>query len=325
MTTSLSPNSTRISDENFKILKSNEYDKLLTRNYKISQLKTMAKFYKEKVSGNKKTLTERLYGCLKRKSSSIKLQRHWRGYIRRVLMKLRGTNKGTGYVNDTDFLSLDSIADIPYEQLFSFEENGRTFAFSAKSFYNLITDKDSPKNPYTRSTITIDIISTFYKFVKYSIMLNEPLEIAIDNDTGIMSQQHIINMKVQNTFNKIDTFGHITDTAWFNDLNRPMLIKFIMELVDIWEYRADIHIDVKRAIYPPNGKPFDDMNIVHQLEHDTNSLKTTILGILDRLIFGEQGIANQSLGAYYILCALTLVSHSAANALPWLYQSVAHT
>ena len=32
---------------------------------------------------------------------------------------------------------------------------------------------------------------------------------------------------------------------------------------------------------------------------------------------------SKALGAFYILAALTLVSPSAAMALPWLYQSVA--
>jgi len=33
---------------------------------------------------------------------------------------------------------------------------------------------------------------------------------------------------------------------------------------------------------------------------------------------------NRSLGAYYVLAALTLVSDEARNSLPWLYQSVAY-
>jgi hypothetical protein len=31
---------------------------------------------------------------------------------------------------------------------------------------------------------------------------------------------------------------------------------------------------------------------------------------------------SRSLGAYYVLGALTLVNEEAANALPWLYQSM---
>ena len=34
--------------------------------------------------------------------------------------------------------------------------------------------------------------------------------------------------------------------------------------------------------------------------------------------------SSRSLGAYYILSALTLVNHDAAEAMPWLYQAVLH-
>jgi hypothetical protein len=33
---------------------------------------------------------------------------------------------------------------------------------------------------------------------------------------------------------------------------------------------------------------------------------------------------NQSLGAFYILGALTLVNNQAAESMPWLYESVFH-
>jgi hypothetical protein len=33
---------------------------------------------------------------------------------------------------------------------------------------------------------------------------------------------------------------------------------------------------------------------------------------------------SQSLGAYYVLSALTLVSQPAQAAMPWLYESVVH-
>ena len=44
---------------------------------------------------------------------------------------------------------------------------------------------------------------------------------------------------------------------------------------------------------------------------------------MENLISKSGDKDNQALGAFYILAALTLVSTSAAIALPWLYQSVA--
>ena len=40
------------------------------------------------------------------------------------------------------------------------------------------------------------------------------------------------------------------------------------------------------------------------------------------LQFANQTAEHQQLGAMYVLTALTIVSHSAADSLPWLYASV---
>mgnify|MGYP001215003886 CR=1 FL=1 len=55
-----------------------------------------------------------------------------------------------------------------------------------------------------------------------------------------------------------------------------------------------------------------------------NELKTTSMSIIERFI--KSGVSEQfkSLGAQYVLTALTIVSNNAAIALPWLYQSVVY-
>ena len=55
----------RIKDENFSILGPENYVILEDHNYKIAHLKMMLKHYKQRVSGTKRELTERLYNYLK--------------------------------------------------------------------------------------------------------------------------------------------------------------------------------------------------------------------------------------------------------------------
>jgi hypothetical protein len=47
------------------------------------------------------------------------------------------------------------------------------------------------------------------------------------------------------------------------------------------------------------------------------------LNVLENLVNTGINVDSKSLGAYYVLSALTLVNETAAEALPWLYQSVA--
>ena len=123
-------------------------------------------------------------------------------------------------------------------------------------------------------------------------------------------------------FQKIDTFGHITDASWFITLDKPYLIKLVRELADIWNYRASLTPMIKTAICPPHGNPFSGIEMNSLTIQSEQRLKMNILNIFDNLLSKSPERNNQALGAFYILGSLTLVSQSAANALPWLYESV---
>ena len=67
---------------------------------------------------------------------------------------------------------------------------------------------------------------------------------------------YILEMKILNLFQNMDSLGNYTNMSWFNNLNKDSLILFLNELIDIWNYRASIPDSVKREICPPTGNPF---------------------------------------------------------------------
>ena len=91
---------------------------------------------------------------------------------------------------------------------------------------------------------------------------------------------------------------------------------------DIWSYRANLSDTIKREICPDYRDLFRVMFLVDIRLVTLPILQEIALSIMEKLV--RSGINNDSrcLGANYVLCALTLVSHEAAVALPWLYQSV---
>ena len=95
------------------------------------------------------------------------------------------------------------------------------------------------------------------------------------------------------------------------------------ELGDIWGYRAQLSDTVKREICPPIGDPFRTINIHTLPNHTIEGLKKMALTTMESLVRRGVNESSRALGANYVLCALTLVNNDAANALPWLYQSVA--
>jgi hypothetical protein len=53
-----------------------------------------------------------------------------------------------------------------------------------------------------------------------------------------------------------------------------------------------------------------------------DELREIVLDTIMNMVYKGQNAEYQQLGAMYVLTALTIVSPSAANSLPWLYASV---
>ena len=108
-------------------------------------------------------------------------------------------------------------------------------------------------------------------------------------------------------------------------MNRNLLIKFVRELLEIWNYRSQITNEIKRTICPPNGDPFRNLNMTYiHTESNIHNVKKVILEVLEKLVNGGIDKDSKSLGAYYVLGCLTLVNADAATSLPWLFQSFAY-
>lgn len=314
----------KISNDDFIIPEFKDWALMTEINYNCSQLKKIAKFYKQKVSGNKNELVYRILNFLKFSQFAITIQKYWKGYLRRHYNKLKGEacfdRKCT---NETDFLSFTDLKKIDYSQFFSYKDSDNfIYGFDVKSIYNLFKHQKELKNPYNRKLFPKHIVDNLTKIIRLSPLLKEEVHIKLVDNTTHLSAKKIMELKAISLFHKIDTFGHITDIAWFTSLNKPRLIKYIKELHDIWFYRAQLTNQIKYAICPPNGNPFHDTVIQNLNDKSETTLKKTVLRIIENMISKSQNNEHQSLGAFYVLGAFTLVNFDAAEALPWLYQSV---
>ena len=305
------------------------YDMILTTNYNVQQLKSIAKSYKLKVSGNKKEIQTRIFIFLKLSSVIIKIQKIFRGRLQRNYNIYHGPafKNRELCTNDSDFLTGDEMKTMPYPQFFSYKDtDGFVYGFDLISLYNLISKSGKiVKNPYNRNNIPPQVIQDMKRLMKLSKVLRIYIEIDIIDVMQDISPQKNIELRTLDLFQNIDALGNYSDPAWFSSLSRIQLIKFARELIDIWNYRAQLSINVKRAICPPNGEPFRLLNfqaITH--ENNIDKIKKTILDILEIIVNRGIDRDSQSLGAYYVLAALTLVNENTATALPWLYQSVSY-
>tara|TARA_B100001769_G_C22090620_1_gene588211 strand:- start:156 stop:1286 length:1131 start_codon:yes stop_codon:yes gene_type:complete len=315
-----------VMEEAFVIPKFHEYQKLKQCNYKVKFLKEICRHYKQKVSGNKHELVVRMYNHLRLSSSIVKIQRVWKKHLLNLYNTLRGPGRFDRKlcVNETDFYTMEDIASVPYSQLYTYrDEAGQIYAFEITSLFNLFKKGTAhTTNPYNRMPFPSHVRDDLKRILKVCKVFGDDIDVSIE-EPEVVPVTKQLELRAIGLFHDIDTLGNYTDSGWFNNLSRIMHIRFIRELADIWHYRAQLSYQVKRDICPPVGNPFGSLNMRALPVYPEDHIKRIALNIIESMI--KQGVTESSrtLGANYVLCALTLVCPQAAESLPWLYQSVA--
>jgi hypothetical protein len=254
--------------------------------------------------------------------------------IRGCLQRKYNNNHGPGFknislcINNFDFLSMDELTTIENKQFFSFkDEDGFIYGFDILSLYNLIYKSNGAvKNPFNQQPLSAKVIENFRSLLRLSRVLKIKISTEISDITKDVSDKKSVELRAVTLFQNIDALGNYSNVQWFLTLNRNQLIRFVRELVDIWQYRANLSIEVKKAICYPSGNPFQRMPQYNTLQilENIDELRKIILDIMEKLVNLGIDNDNKCLGAYYVLSAITLVNHDAATSLPWLYEAAYH-
>lgn len=321
----------KISDDNIVIPTIQTYQNITKINYNLPQLKMIAKTYKLKKNGNKNELINRIYSYLYFSSFIIKIQKVFRGLIARKYKNLHGpaSLNRKQCTNKFDFITMEPVEEINFHQFLSYKDkDGFIYGYDIISLHNLFLkskDIESVQNPYNRSLIPETVIKTIKSVIRLSRILKIHINLHYEDDSGGLSLEKIVELRAITLFQNIDSLGNYSSANWFLSLNRIELIKFVRELLEIWNYRSQITNEVKRNICPPNGNPFRNLNMsyIHS-ESNINNVKKVILEVMEKLVNNGVDKDSKSLGAYYVLGSLTLVNSDAATSLPWLFQSFAY-
>ena len=336
----------KIDSEDFNIPNYKDYNHLLTIKYSVSQLKLIAKHHNLKTSGNKEYLKKSLYNYLYFSCNIINIQKNVRCYLIKKYIKIHGPgfNNKALCANDVDFCTLDGLNTIPYNQFISFKDTtDHIYGFDVLSLYNLFvkgtknnklrTNNElnnsnnslNVQNPFTNIFFSYKVLTQLLEYIRLSNLLKIHIDLNYE-ELAHLSINKQTEMKILTLFQRIDSLGNYTNINWFLDLDKYGLIRFIRELTDIWNYRANLSQEIRREIVPPYGNPFyyETMNINNLPQYNFTQIRKYSIAIIDLMI--NKGINENScvLGSYYVLCALTMVSGDAANTLPWLYEAVSN-
>ena len=300
-----------------------EFIYIREKTYTINDLKKIYnKFGLKWKQKRKKDMLEECYIFLKKNYYASKIQKCWLNKFMRLFNKMQGPAKINRELcnNVDDFLTTESMREIDYYFFISYKDNDNfVYGFNIISIYNLILKKDT-KNPYNRNEFSMELIELVIKRIEYNRILNKIHHDIIPNQIKITADNKILSL-----FQKIDSLGNYTQVEWLINLSPFYIRKFILELYDIWDYRAQLSREMKQLVCPPFGTPFREIPI-HIIQNTTtlnsDTLKHFCATIIHQFINISPQKENQCLGAIYILSALTLANPNAAESLPWLYQSV---
>jgi hypothetical protein len=147
--------------------------KISLKKYKLPELKEIIKQYKLPRTGNKDILIERIECYFKKIKNSITIQKIFRGWMVRYSFNLRGEafKNRKLCVNDTDFISLEPLDEIEYEQFYSYKDNSNfIYGFNISSLIQLLKNKGKINNPYNRELLD-------YKNLNEIVSLNNIIQI----------------------------------------------------------------------------------------------------------------------------------------------------
>ena len=296
--------------------------------HKVQELKEICKHHGIKCGGTKQEIKGRIHSHLIQSHFITRIQH----VVRRSFCKMHARISGPAYhdraicVNDTDFYSMEHVRDIPRNQFISFnDESGVVYGFdimSLNTYYEteMKNGQPNPSNPYNRMPFPHTLRRQMHRKICLTRILGVKCMIEVEPEP-VQSVQQQDEQLLFIIFQQINSHGHYADTTWFSELNVVQIMRFIRELADIWNYRAQIIPQLKQEICPPNGDPFRNIDFRY-VHHD--AIKHEVIKIMNAFVTSGANSDSRGLGAYYVLSALTLVSHSAQNAMPWLYESVAY-
>jgi hypothetical protein len=147
---------------------------VILKDFKIPELKSIAKQNNLLVGGTKPILIERLENHFKKTGKVIRIQAIFRGWILRQSIKLRGPalKDRKLCVNDTDFVSMEPLNEVPNEYFYSYKDSAEfVYGFNITSLIQLMKQTSKITNPYNREKINGKILDDIRRLYRLTFIV----------------------------------------------------------------------------------------------------------------------------------------------------------
>jgi hypothetical protein len=124
--------------------------------YKLQELKPLAKKLKLHITGTKPVIIGRLEKHFRDSIMAIRIQKRFRGFMVLNFVKLKGAGFRNRSLcnNDTDFITMEPLREIPNSLFFSYSDSKSfTYGFNVASIVQSLKNSTALNNPYNREKI----------------------------------------------------------------------------------------------------------------------------------------------------------------------------
>jgi hypothetical protein len=227
--------------------------------------------------------------------------------------------------NTTEIYSLEKIQTIPQEFFFSYADAHKNiWAFDIRSLFQLMGKGTPLQNPYTRELLNEKILQKLHTYIEI-LRKKKTLLLYLDNE-AISVEQHW-NQRVLDVFLKIEALGYLLNTTWFNSLTVQNHKEFYKCIWDLWQVRLGLKNSQKNEICPGYASSTDKLfrwnpDDFGRIARDLRWWRRQNLSIINNLVTRGTTKVNCGLGALYVLMGLVHVNEDAADAYPWIVESL---
>ena len=221
--------------------------------------------------------------------------------------------------NQENIETLDDIRDIPSVFFYSVYDPllRQLYSFDIRHFGKL-----NGMNPYNREPFSVTQLQKISDRLK--TLERSGYKTAFPVEVRKWSRREKIHQMVVSLFCQIDSLGAYTNIRWFYTLNKETLRVWYEMTERIWSFRAQLPEIKKESIVPDYREKLFVIEKVPSI-YTAKTLETfqeLVLEEMTTLVMSGRTQDDRTHGAYLVLAGLVRCCKEAADALPWLLDSM---
>lgn len=131
--------------------------------------------------------------------------------------------------------------------------------------------------------------------------------------------------RVHNVFMEMDRLGNYSNPEWFLGLEKPGYANFYKKYFEWWNLNPQMTHEVKHNICALNDPFYNVTILMNYTGTPLDVFRETCLSLIECMVYSGIDDEHKRLGALHVLSLLTLVSSTARQQMPWLFEAMIDT